>query len=265
MRGTQRVGSLLRLFFGAAFLCLVWVLFSAAQADAAERPAPATPARPATPAALVASVAKPVKTPATETVDAAAQSLKAVAAAVPSLEAPVVVVADAVVTVADSVPVVGRDPLVDVPLPDPSEAPLPVKLPELGALDQATDHRSADSPATQRNQPPEATLSTVSRRLARASFDADVSSTGRRAAAAVNTSPRSAAPEPADAPEPFPFPQSPMPPTNSVPNPGGGASSADVASIGPAIALPRLTLSGSSSSDWRVPRGLSAQPGSRPD
>ena len=157
MRGTQRVGSLLRLFLSAAFLCLAWVLLSSTQADAAEGPAPvelvvsgaepvsdsvadATPvpavasgaAAAAThlatailkPVAAVVETSEPLVAPVVEkvrattsaSVDAGAAGIKAVAAAVPVLQAPVVVVADDVVAVADALPVVGRDPLVDVPL-----------------------------------------------------------------------------------------------------------------------------------------------------
>ena len=276
MRGTQRVGSLLRLFVCGAFLCLAWVLFSSAQAHAAEHPAPVGPvasmaeqgrAHASSVAAVRASAhpigralghsvvavrgkpnspALPVVEQLRETtaagVDAGAQELKALAAAVPVLEAPAVVVADAVVAVADALPVVGNHPLGDVPLPGPT-----------------------DSSATQGNPLPEVTTANAPRGLVRASFDADVSRNDLRSAAGVGRSPRSAAPEPADAPEPLPAPRSPMPPSHSVPNPGGGASSDDVASIGPAFVLPLLTLWGSRFSDWRVPGGLPAQPGSRPD
>jgi hypothetical protein len=288
MRGTQRVGSLLRLFLCAAFLCLAWVLFSSAHAEAAERPAPAK---------LVATVAKPITAPTSvaaaarapahlpgralghpgaaavgssgspavpvveqlrvataASVDAGVDELKAVAAAVPFLEAPVVVVADAVVTVADALPVVGRDPLVGLPLPGLSAAPLG---------EAVTSH--ADPLATHVKPLAGAPAALVPRGLTVASFDSDLSHGVRPGAVTVGMTTRSAAPEPSDWPEPFPAPQSPMPPLNSVPNPGGGPSSGDLASIGHAIVLPRLTLWGSSSSDWRVPRGLPAQPGSRPD
>ena len=259
MRGTGSISSVLRLFVCAAFLCLAWVLFSSVRADAAERPAPASAA------ALIASVEKPVSTT-SDRVDAAAQSLKAVGAAVPALEAPVVVVADAVVTVSDTVPVVGRDPLVDVPLPDLSKAPLPKKLPVFHVPDPEVAIQAADSPATQGNRPSPTRPATVPRGLALASFDSKTTGTGVRSAiVAIGATPLSTGPEPSEPPGPFPAPQSPMPPTSSAPNPGGGTSSEELASIDSAIVLPAFTPRGSSASDWRAPRGLPAQPGSRPD
>jgi hypothetical protein len=255
MRGTGRIGSLLRLFVCAAFLCLAWVLFSSANAEAAERPAPS---------AVVASAADPLPAPVSETVDAATDSLQPVAEAVPALHAPVAVVADAAMAVLDEAAVVGRDPLAIVPLPDPSEVPLPVKLPEPGAPDpQDLNDRAADSPATQGDSPPSADVEVVPRGLTLASFDsAAARSVVRCAAGPEAVASRAPTPEPTPVPGPLSTPQAPMPPTSSVS--GGGASSGDLASLGETNVLPHPTLSRSSHSGWRVPRGLPDRPGSRP-
>jgi hypothetical protein len=293
MRGTQRVGSLLRLFLGAAFLCLAWVLLSSTQADAAERPAPveliASVAEPVTgsvavaapapvredPVAVVADTTKPVVAPVVEqlratttaTVDAGAAGLKDVAAAVPVLEAPIVAVADDVVALTDAVPVVGRDPLVDVPLPSRPGTPAPVPLPELDVvLPAALSDEPANPGAKQHDSPVVASQLDALRGLVLAAFDADSRDSKAPLVAVGDRTPLvSGAPQPSELPEPWPSPQSPMPPNQSVPSPGGGASSVDLASIGPAIVLPSPTTWGRTSSDWRVPRGLPDRPGSRPD
>ena len=53
----------------------------------------------------------------------------------------------------------------------------------------------------------------------------------------------------------------------SQPSPGGGAAqgAGDPATASPSVALPNPSLFGRSSADWRVPRGLPAHPGTRPD
>lgn len=295
MRGTQRVGSLLRLFLSAVFLCIAWVLLSSTQADAAERPAPvelvASVAEPVTGSvavaapthapvlkssvAVVAGTAEPVVAHVVEqlrastaaTVDAGAARLKVVAAAVPVLEAPVEAVADDVVTLTDAVPVVGRDPLVDVPLPSQPGTPAPVPIPELDVLLAVT---SSDEPAKpvaeQHGSPPSATPVDALRGLSSAAFDVDARDSEAPSVGIGGRTPLvSGAPQPSELPAPPPSPQSPMPPSQSVPSPGGGASCADLASIGPAVVLPRPTTWACTSSDWRVPRGLPDQPGSRPD
>ncbi|TPG18229.1 hypothetical protein [Pedococcus bigeumensis] len=308
MRGTQRVGSLLRLFLSVAFLCLAWVLLSSTQADAAEGPAPvelvvsvaepvtapvaqtaavpvaasgdAATSRLATavlkePVAAVAQTTEPLVAPVVKqarattaaSVGAGAASLKAVAAAVPVLEAPVVVVVvDDVVTVADALPVVGRAPLVDVPLPGRPSVPTPVELPDPDVLvpEVASEH-PANSLEPQSDSLSLPGQVTTSRGLDRAAFEVNGRRTGKPSVRANAGTPLgSGVPEPS-LPTPLPAPESPVPPTQSALTPSGGASSGDVASIDPAVVLPSSATRGSRSSDWRVPRGVPERPGSRPD
>ena len=75
MRGTQRVGSLLRLFLCAAFLCLAWVLLTSSRADAAERPAPVS---------SVGSAVEPVKASVPAGAAAKAVAVQSRTATVPS-------------------------------------------------------------------------------------------------------------------------------------------------------------------------------------
>ena len=308
MRGTQHVGSLLRLFLSAAFLCLAWVLLSSAQADAAEGPAPVelvvSVAEPVTapvaktaagpvaasgeaatsrvvtavlkePVAAVAQTAEPLVAPVVKqvrdttaaSVDPGAATLKAVAAAAPVLEAPVVVVVDDVVTVADALPVVGRAPLVDVPLPGRPSVPTPVELPDPDVLvpEVASEH-PANSLEPQSDSLSLPGQVATGRGLDRAAFEGVARRTGKPPVDANAGTPLgSGVPEPSGLPAPLPALESPMPPTQSAPTPSGGASSGDVASIGPAVVLPSSATRGSRSSAWRVPRGLPERPGSRPD
>jgi hypothetical protein len=293
MRGTQRVGSLLRLVLSAAFLCVAWVLLSSTQAEAAEHPAPVelirSVAEPVTgsvaapaaapvledSAAVVADTAKPVVAPVVEqlratttaTVDTGAAGLKVVAAAVPVLEAPIVAVADEAVALTDTIPVVGRDPLVDVPLPSQPGTPVPVPLPELDVLLPATSSEDPANPVAEQDDAPiVAPPVDALRGLVLAAFDADSrDSEAPHVAVGERTPLVSGAPQPSQLPEPWPSPHSPMPPAQSAPSPGGGASSGDLASIGPAVVLPSPPTWDRTSSDWRVPRGLPVRPGSRPD
>ena len=292
MRGTQRVGSLLRLFLSAAFLCLAWVLLSSTQADAAERPAPidliATASAPVAESAaaahapvleesvavlsgraapIVAPVVEQLRTTTAASVDGGATGLKTLAAAVPLLEAPVVAVADDVVALADAVPVVGRNPVVDVPLSGRPSTPVPVQLPEVDVLvPTEVSDQPAKSVAEQHDSRSSVTEVAAPRGLVLAALDSDLRRVGAPSVHVNEQTPlRSDAPEPSGLPEPWPAPQSPMSPTQSVPSPGGGASSGDLASMGPAVVLPSPTTRGSSSADWRVPRGLPDRPGSRPD
>jgi hypothetical protein len=292
MRGTQRVGGLLRLFFGAAFVCAAWVLLSSTQADAAERPAPvelvvsvgeptatsvatASPARapgPKEPVAVVsgsaeplgASVVEQLRTTTAAGVDVGAAGLKAVTATVPVLEATLVAVADEVVALVDAVPVVGRDAVVEVPLLGRPGTSVPAPLPETdGLVSETVADTVAKSVAKQQGPPSSTAVGVAQRGLALAAFDSDVRRTGMRSGPVSEPTPwGSGSPE---LPEPWPAPQSPMPPTQSAPSPGGGASSGDPASIDPVFLLPNPTAWGSSSANWRVPRGLPAQPGLRPD
>lgn len=300
MRGTQRVSSLLRLILSAAFLCAAWVLLSSTQAEAAERPAPVevigsvvapvsnsvagtapVPAvAPSTaavlkdpvaavsrkPAPLVAPVVEELRVTAAASVDAGAAGLKTVAAAVPVLEAPVVVVADEVVALADALPLVGRDPLVTLPLPRLPGAPLPDPLAELDLVPVDTSEKPAGSVAKRQDSSSLAAPVIDRHGLALATFDPDVRRAGTGSWPVAERTPRgTGVPDPSGLPGPWPSPQSPMPPTQSVPSPGGGASSGDLASIDPAIALPSPTMWACGTSDWRIPRGLLARPGSRPD
>jgi hypothetical protein len=309
MRGTQRVGSLLRLFLSAAFLCLAWVLLSSTQADAAERPAPvelvASLAEPVSaslakttpvpvaasgaavatshvaaavlkePVAAVAATSEPLVAPVVQqvrattaaSVDAGGAGVKAVAESVPLLEAPVVAVVDDVVAVADALPVVGRDPLVDAPLPGRPSVPTPVELP---GPDVLVPEMAIESPSKsvepQQGLLPASVSAVTIRGIDLAAFEAAARGGGMPSVHAKAGTPLgSAVPEPSELPAPRTGPESPMPPTQSAPTPGGAASSGDLASIDPAVVLPSLTTWGLRSSDWRIPRGLPERPGSRPD
>ena len=293
MRGTQRVGSLLRLFLGAAFVCLAWVLLSSTQADAAERPAPVE---------LIASVAEPVT------------GSVAVAAPAPVREDPVAAVADTTKPVV--APVVEQlrrrrrrrstpPRLGSRTSPQPSLCskrpswpsrttwwPWPTPSPWWVVIPLSTCRCRAGSEHLRLSRSLSWTSSCprlcptnlrilVQNNTIRPSWRLSSTRCGgwswqpstrtreiakHHSCAVGDRAPLvSGAPQPSELPEPWPSPQSPMPPTQSVPSPGGGASSVDLASAGPAIVLPSPTTWGRTSSDWRVPRGLPDRPGSRPD
>jgi hypothetical protein len=180
----------------------------------------------------------------------------AVAAAVPVAGDPVVQVTDAVVALVQGLPVLGiPSPIVPLPIGGgvPSDAvPIP------GITEAVAAERDPSTPSG------EISTTVVRGRPAWLTQDgaAPPSRDGAWARAGAPAAPRGhGVPR---------GPWSPLGPSPLLPNqpsPAGGTapSAGDPAVAGAAVVLPSSRMFGRSSADWRVPRGLPAHPGTRPD
>lgn len=260
---------------------------SAKRATPATPAKPATPATPATPADAQASEKRsgttmltttltttmaPVKAagrqvpPVLDQVGATARStvdsgltqvidLAEVAGSVPVAGEPLVLVTDTVVTLVQSLAPVGF-PSPIVPLPIGDGTPIDV-VPLPGATEAV---------ATERD--PSAARAVIRPTMSR---DRDGLLTRSEAgpsrhAASVQTELPAAPSWPGEPFDPWaPLDSSPALPTQPSPPGGAAQGGGDPATGSPSVVLPDPRLFGRSSADWRVPRGLPAHPGTRPD
>jgi hypothetical protein len=333
MQGTWHVRSLIRLFIGAALLCLAWVVLTSGQASAAERPAPTQPVsqlvgglplvdtdglqgvlgslvekapvpaeRPAdtaprtttsgsatkaksaaqkrsgattsaprrsTPEPVatnpvdevvrqVVPVLEQVDTAALATVDSGLALVTDVADAtteLPLAGQPVSQLTDAVVGLVRTLPVVGVPaPIVPLPVGDgtPTDVlpvPVPGLLETLPSAPPVLLPAAADSLVTPRGGSQPVAVSGVARAE---------SPTRTVTQAAPSDGRRPSAPGAL---------VDPVPALPSQPSPTGGTTqgAGDPATVSTVLALPNPSFFGRSGADWRVPRGLPAHPGTRPD
>lgn len=269
MRGTHRVGSLLRLALSAAFLCVAWVVLSSSQADAAERPAPIVAPLVEQLDRSTVSAGDQAQVATASTVSHVGGALRALAAPLPVLGRPLSDGVDHVVAVVHDVPVVGRSPVVEVPLPDLPAAPMPPGIPGVAAPKPKSilvAERSASAFAPQRNSAATGEPESISRGLHQPALDAVEPPRGDQVGGRPDHPPSSSgSPSPSQSPERPSPPSAPMPPNNFAPNSSGGSSVGDLAYLGPAVVLPHSATCGSSSSDWQIPRAMPLRPGTRPD
>jgi hypothetical protein len=333
MQGTMHVRSLVRLFIGAALLCLAWVVLTSGHASAAERPAPSQalsgvavalpdlagvlpvldgdgvedvlgdvlgtssasgrrpathPAKPTarhtppkakanekrsgtttyiarraavpTPVAPISSSVVPVVdlvgTTTRSTLDTGlgvVTEVAAVSGSVPVIGGPLEQVTDAVVSLVRALPE-GVDPLpvVSLPVGDGTPTgvqPRPEPAPEVAAARgpltaEAADTNDFRGRATTTNVGLTPTRHQVSDRAE-----------------------SSTVPSGPGVPADLGAPLDSAPALPGQPSPTGGAAqgAGDPATASAPVVLPAPSLFGRSSADWRVPRGLPAQPGTRPD
>lgn len=333
MQGTWHVRSLIRLFIGAALLCLAWLVLTSGHASAAERPAPAQPLsdlsrtlplvdragletvlgsvlgkpsapteRPADrspqtvksdaaptrkPMAKKPSAAKTSDTkhpvskavlattideavrqvvPVLEQVDTSARStvdtglalvtdVADAAAELPLAGRPFDQVTDAVVALVRTLPVVDvPSPIVPLPIGDRTPTDV-VPIPVPGSLDAVPTA-------------PDALRATLDDAIAAARSgaawpeDAGLSRAGSSDRTVAHAAP--AGDRGPTAPG-APFESAPALPGQPSPTGGASSSTGDQAVAAVGLVLPNPSMFGRSSADWRVPRGLPAQPGTRPD
>lgn len=300
MQGTSHVRSLIRLFIGAALLCVAWLVLTSERASAAERPAPSKhrsdlartlpladrhgleavlgdvvgppspPARRvAAPVAVltasvddlarqVAPVLDQVTTASGPTVDAGltlVADAPEVAGSLPVAGEPLVRVTDAVVALVHDFPVLGvPSPVVPLPIGDrtPTEVvPVPGRT-ESVATERDPSMVGADSRTT--------AFGGRQGLLAGDWFGPPRHQVSERPGTP-------AAPGGLGEPAGPWAPRDSSPALPSQPSPTGGSAqgSGDPATASASLVLPNPSLFGRSSADWRVPRGLPAHPGTRPD
>jgi hypothetical protein len=302
MRGTLQVRSLVRLLLAAGFLCAAWLVLTSSHAQAAERPAPLVPAAadvlggvssadagvpkrsaPSTEPhhGVVAAVAKVVEKPpvdaAAEVHDVAATTRSGVdlvtevarssSTAVPVLKEPVAHATDEVERVVAALPVVGREPVVQIP-----GAQAPVVLP--GTPGQSPSSRFAEhgsqwgSTARQADSPihdsvgPVANASSIERQTVSVGACARAAGHGPAAQGGSSTS---GGPAPSVPWPPAPG-QQPAPAPSTQPGAAsGGTAGTDCASLGPSIFLPDHRELVRTREDVRAPHALPEHPATRPD
>lgn len=206
----------------------------------------------------VAPVVEAVEAGTRSTVDAGlllASDVTDVAAVVPVVGTPVAQVSEAVVALVRDLPVLGV-PSPIVPLPIGDETPTEAVPPLPGVEVVATEQPSV--PALDDTSLPSVRASLGSLGLLSAACHTDTSP----ATAALRATSRSHG-EPAG---PW-SPREPTPVLPTPPSPTGGTvqGAGDPAVATAQVILSNLRMFGRSNADWRVPRGLPAQPGTRPD